>query len=245
MIRKASSTARIVASHSSKSPASTCSPSAPMAREVSVTPSCIAAMKCGGSLVILTTERAVRLPSSASSLIRVRRTVTSEYSPATKKPFSRISSPTADQLEHDGHVRHARRAVAAGTAGERINRAPSGAQVLGGSSSSTTPSKYRQRPCRPRSAAPLPRARAARGGRASPRRRTGGPRASGRRRTAGRRPRTRSAARCRARPPWPRAAPGGGRSARVPARRDRRSARRARAARGSPSRAIVASSAPR
>src|SRR5512132_221483 len=95
MIRNASSTATIVASHWSKNSASTRSPSAPMASEVSVTPSCIAAMKCGGSLVILTTERAVRLPSSASSFMRVRRTVTSEYSPATKKPFKRISATTA------------------------------------------------------------------------------------------------------------------------------------------------------
>ena len=65
-----------------------------MPSEVSVTPSCIAAMKCGGSLVILSTERAVRLPSSASSLIRVRRTVTSEYSPATKNALSRIRRTT-------------------------------------------------------------------------------------------------------------------------------------------------------
>ena len=33
----------------SKRCANTCSPNAPMASEVSVTPSCIAAMKCGGS----------------------------------------------------------------------------------------------------------------------------------------------------------------------------------------------------
>ena len=33
-------------------------------------------------------ERALRLPSSASSRSRVRRTVTSEYSAATKKPFN-------------------------------------------------------------------------------------------------------------------------------------------------------------
>ena len=65
-----------------------------MPSEVSVTPSCIAAMKCGGSLVIRRTERAVRLPSSASSLMRVRRTVTSEYSPATKNALSRIRRTT-------------------------------------------------------------------------------------------------------------------------------------------------------
>ena len=67
---------------------------APMASEVSVTPSCIAAMKCGGSLVIVITARAGRLPSSISSLSRVRRTVTSEYSAATKKPFRRIRTAT-------------------------------------------------------------------------------------------------------------------------------------------------------
>ena len=75
-----------------------------MASEVSVTPSCMAAMKWG-SLVILTTERAVRLPSSASSFMRVRRTVTSAYSPATKKAFSRISRPTPRARAH-GHRQH-------------------------------------------------------------------------------------------------------------------------------------------
>src|SRR6478672_3534855 len=67
---------------------------APMASEVSVTPSCIAAMKCAGSLVIFITARAGRLPSSMSSLSRGRRTVTSEYSAATKKPFRRIRTAT-------------------------------------------------------------------------------------------------------------------------------------------------------
>ena len=65
-----------------------------MPSEVSVTPSCIAAMKRGGSAVIRCTARARRLPSSASSCTRVRRTVTSAYSAATKKPFSRIRTPT-------------------------------------------------------------------------------------------------------------------------------------------------------
>src|SRR6476659_8309281 len=67
---------------------------APIAREVSVTPSCIAAMKCAGSLVIFITARAGRLPSSMSSLSLVRRTVTSEYSAATQKPFRRIRTAT-------------------------------------------------------------------------------------------------------------------------------------------------------
>ena len=74
------------------------SPSAPMAREVSVTPSCIAAMKCGGSLVILTTERAVRLPSSASSFIRVRRTVTSEYSAGDEEAVQEDQQADGDEL---------------------------------------------------------------------------------------------------------------------------------------------------
>ena len=56
-----------------------------MASEVSVTPSCIAAMKRGGSPVILQhlPRAPVALPS-ASSAIRVLRTVTSAYSAATK-----------------------------------------------------------------------------------------------------------------------------------------------------------------
>jgi hypothetical protein len=62
---------------------------------VSVTPSCIAAMKRGGLLTIRCTARAVRLPPAASSWMRVRRAVTSAYSDATKKPFSRIRTPTA------------------------------------------------------------------------------------------------------------------------------------------------------
>src|SRR6188472_2158968 len=95
MIRNARSTASTVASHWSKNSESTRSPRAPIAREVRVTPSCIAAMKCGGSLVIFMTERAVRLPSSASSFTRVRRTVTSAYSPATKNALRRISRTTA------------------------------------------------------------------------------------------------------------------------------------------------------
>ena len=73
---------------------SACSPSAPIAREVTVTPSCIAAMKRGGTAVSPSTCLALRLPSSESSWRRVRRTVTSAYSAATKKPFRRISATT-------------------------------------------------------------------------------------------------------------------------------------------------------
>src|SRR5262249_49381372 len=70
--------------------ASTCSPRAPIASEVIVTPSCIAAMNRGGSLVIRSTARARRLPSRSSSRMRVRRDVTRPYSAATKKAFRRI-----------------------------------------------------------------------------------------------------------------------------------------------------------
>src|SRR3954454_4604937 len=94
MIRKASRTARNVPSHMPKRSERTASPMAPIASEVSVTPSCIAAMKCGGSLVIDMTALAGRFPSSTSSFSRVRRTVTSEYSAATKKPFRRIRAAT-------------------------------------------------------------------------------------------------------------------------------------------------------
>ena len=83
---------------------SACSPSAPMPSEVSVTPSCIAAMKCGGSDVMRSTSRARRLPWWCSSTMRVRRAVTRPYSAATKKAFSRIRTPTRDELEEDRHA---------------------------------------------------------------------------------------------------------------------------------------------
>ena len=65
-----------------------------MPSEVSVTPSCIAAMKRGGSPVIRSTLRARRSPWWWSSMILVRLAVTSPYSAATKKAFSRISAAT-------------------------------------------------------------------------------------------------------------------------------------------------------
>ena len=95
MIRKAKTIARIVAIHGSKSSLSTVSPTAPIASEVRVTPSCIAAMNRGGCAVIVRTAWARRLPSDSSSRSRVRRAVTSPYSAATKNAFSRISAPTA------------------------------------------------------------------------------------------------------------------------------------------------------
>ena len=60
--RYASSDREDVAIHGSNSCESACSPSAPMPSEVSVTPSCIAAMNCGGSLVMRSTARARLLP---------------------------------------------------------------------------------------------------------------------------------------------------------------------------------------
>ena len=61
-IRYASSTARIVEIHLSNACESACSPRAPIPSEVRVTPSCIAAMNCGGSAVMRSTARARRLP---------------------------------------------------------------------------------------------------------------------------------------------------------------------------------------
>src|SRR2546422_11202637 len=51
-------------------------------------------MNCCGSLVIFSTARALRFPWWCSSMMRVRRAVTSAYSAATKKAFSRIRIPT-------------------------------------------------------------------------------------------------------------------------------------------------------
>ena len=99
-----------------------------MASEVSVTPSCIAAMKCGGSAVIRSTARARRLPSRSSSRMRVRRDVTRLYSAATKNAFSRISPARASSSRREGHLR-----------APRHSARPRGAQVLGGKSSSKRP----------------------------------------------------------------------------------------------------------
>ena len=94
MIRNASPKAISDAKIGSNTLASTCSPSAPIARLVAVTPSCIAAMKRAGSATIRTTARARRSPFCASSWIRVLRAVTSPYSAATKYAFSKISAAT-------------------------------------------------------------------------------------------------------------------------------------------------------
>ena len=55
MIRNASANAITDANSGSKTRASTCSPSAPIARLAPVTPSCMAAMKRGGSATIRST----------------------------------------------------------------------------------------------------------------------------------------------------------------------------------------------
>src|SRR3954454_9056396 len=81
-------TAKTVAMIGSKMCASNGSPTAPIASEVSVTPSCIAEMNRGGSLVIRSTDRARPTPWWLSSMIRVRRAVTRPYSAATKNAFS-------------------------------------------------------------------------------------------------------------------------------------------------------------
>jgi len=94
MIRNASVNAITEAKIGSNTFARACSPMAPMARLVAVTPSCIAAMKRGGSATILSTARARRFPCCTSSWIRVLRAVTRAYSPATKNAFSRMMTAT-------------------------------------------------------------------------------------------------------------------------------------------------------
>ena len=54
--------------------------------------------------MIRSTPRARRLPSCSSSMIRVRREVTSPYSAATKNAFSRIRPDEGEQLEEEGHA---------------------------------------------------------------------------------------------------------------------------------------------
>ncbi len=93
--RKAIRNASTPARKGSKTRARTGSPMAPMARLVSVTPSCMAAMKRGGLAVMVSTARARLLPCCSSSVIRVRRAVTRAYSAATKNAFSARSSATA------------------------------------------------------------------------------------------------------------------------------------------------------
>ena len=108
MISSAKITATTVASHGSNRCEKSGSPRAPIASEVIVTPSCIAAMNRGGSAVMRSTARARRLPSRSSSRMRVRREVTRPYSAATKAPFSRIRPTRASYLDRDRHRRGAR-----------------------------------------------------------------------------------------------------------------------------------------
>src|SRR5579864_2517853 len=95
MMKRAKITATTVASHGSNRCEKSGSPRAPIASEVRVTPSCIAAMKRGGSAVMRRTARARRFPSRSSSRILVRLEVTSPYSAATKAPLSRIRTTRA------------------------------------------------------------------------------------------------------------------------------------------------------
>ena len=76
-----------------------------MPSEVSVTPSCIAAMKRGGSAVIAEHRAgaAVALVGAAPA-IRVRRTVTSAYSAATKNAVQQHQHDDADELEEERHA---------------------------------------------------------------------------------------------------------------------------------------------
>ena len=76
-------------------PEMTGSPTAPSTRLEVVTPSCTAEMNLAGLLSRASTRRARRLPWSASSWMRVRRTATSPNSAATKKAFSASTASTA------------------------------------------------------------------------------------------------------------------------------------------------------
>src|SRR5437773_6619280 len=89
-MRRARMTASAVAITGSNRCANSGSPTAPIASEVIVTPSCMAAMNRGGSLVIRRTVRAPLFPSRSSSRMRVRREVTRPYSAATKNALRRI-----------------------------------------------------------------------------------------------------------------------------------------------------------
>ena len=104
---------------------STGSPRAPMARLVAVTPSCIAAMNRGGSAVIVSTSRALRLPSFANSCSRVRLAVTSPYSAATKYAVQEDQRRDGEEEKRDSH-------------------APSGGAAVEASRRPPAPSKYRR-----------------------------------------------------------------------------------------------------
>ena len=122
MISSAKTTARKVAISGSNRSAKSCSPNAPMASEVSVTPSCIAAMKFGGSAVIRSTARARRLPCAVEL--------------ADPRP------PRRDEAvlrRHEERVQHDQAARARSWRRESSAAPLTGAQVLGGKSSSKRP----------------------------------------------------------------------------------------------------------
>ena len=153
MIRNASTKASSVAMSGSKTCASACSPSAPIASDVTVTPSCIAAMKRGGSEMIRSTARAA-VALLLQLGMRVRRAVTRPYSAATKKAFSRISAATA----RSSKKRVTPRPVGVGTRRDFVVQLAQ---------------QYRRRGRRHRRGGPRPRGRAVPGAKASPRGRSG------------------------------------------------------------------------
>ena len=90
-----------------------------MPSEVSVTPSCIAAMNCGGSLVIL--QHRARAPVALVVQLDDPRPAGRDeaYSAATKKALSRISTPTATSSRNE---RHAPLSRGAGTRRELVHQ---------------------------------------------------------------------------------------------------------------------------
>src|SRR3979490_67121 len=87
------------------------SPTAPMPSDVSVTPSCIAVMNCGGSLVIFRTARARLLPWWGRSVVRGGRAGGEGASGGeggvlarNEKAVEQHEQPDADQLESECHA---------------------------------------------------------------------------------------------------------------------------------------------
>ena len=125
--------------------------------EVIVTPSCIAAMKRGGSAVIRSTARARRFPSRSSSRIRVRREVTSPYSAATKDALSRIS-PRGRAAREELHRACAAEALVRSRRARRPSSHRSLAEPAGARPADTNicsilgrcAPTYREEPCRTR-----------------------------------------------------------------------------------------------
>ena len=70
-----------------------------------MTPSCIAAMKRGGSATIRSTARARRLPFCASSWIRVRRAVTSAVLGRDEVAVQQDQRRDGEEFEEKAHAR--------------------------------------------------------------------------------------------------------------------------------------------